>query len=73
MSLHKRTAGVHKVDVNTLMLAKINALSKHMEALKYTSSSTNMVHGSLPVCVMCGENHLSSECPLVITDPSFIE
>ncbi|XP_052172112.1 uncharacterized protein LOC127788032 [Diospyros lotus] len=31
---HKRVAGMHEVDVNTLMLAKIDALSKLMEALK---------------------------------------
>ena len=39
---HKRVAGVHEMDVNTLMLAKIDALSKQMEALKY-SSNVNMV------------------------------
>ncbi|XP_052198364.1 uncharacterized protein LOC127805652 [Diospyros lotus] len=71
-SSHKRVTGVHEVDVNTLMLAKIDALSKQMEAFKY-SSSVNMVQGSHPICGTCGANHLSSECPLVITDPSFTE
>jgi len=69
---HKRAAGVHEVDVSTLMLAKIDALSKQMEAFKY-SSSANMVQGSHPICVTCGANHLSSECALVITNPSFTE
>ncbi|XP_052182034.1 uncharacterized protein LOC127794819 [Diospyros lotus] len=32
-----------------------------------------MVQGSHPICVTCGANHLLFECPLVITDPSFIE
>ncbi|XP_052204069.1 uncharacterized protein LOC127809347 [Diospyros lotus] len=49
-SSHRRAVGVHKVDMNTLMLAKIDALSKQMETLKY-SPSVNIVQGSLPVCV----------------------
>ncbi|XP_052179914.1 uncharacterized protein LOC127793168 [Diospyros lotus] len=69
---HKRVAGIQEVDVNTLMLAKIDALSKQMEALKY-SPSVNMVQGSLSVCVTCGTTHQSSECPLIIMDSSFTE
>ncbi|XP_052172173.1 uncharacterized protein LOC127788102 [Diospyros lotus] len=52
-SSQKRLVGVHEVDVNTLMLAKIDALSKQMEALKY-SSNVNMVQGSLPICETSG-------------------
>ena len=67
-SSHKKVAGVHEVDVNTLMLAKIDALSKQMEALKY-SSKVNMVQGSLPMCETCGATHPSPECPLLINPP----
>ena len=63
---------MHEVDVSTLMLAKIDALSKQMEALKY-SPLVNMVQGSLPVCVTCGATHLSSECLLLTMDSSFTE
>ncbi|XP_052198255.1 uncharacterized protein LOC127805537 [Diospyros lotus] len=48
-SSNRRAARVHEVDMNTLMLAKIDAISKQMENLKY-SPSVNMVQGSLPVC-----------------------
>ncbi|XP_052197378.1 uncharacterized protein LOC127804544 [Diospyros lotus] len=71
-SSNRRAVGVHEVDMNTLMLAKIDALSKQMENLKY-SPSVNMVQGSLPVCVTCGANHLSSECPLTVRDHSLTE
>lgn len=43
-----------------------------MENLKY-SPSVNIVQGSLPVCVTCGANHLSFECPLTVRDPSHTE
>jgi len=67
-NLHKRVAGVHEVDVNMLMLAKIDTLSKQMEALKY-SSNVNMVQGSLPICATCGATHPSPEYPLPINPP----
>ncbi|XP_052198267.1 uncharacterized protein LOC127805553 [Diospyros lotus] len=58
-SSHKRVAGVHEVDVNKLMLAKIDALSKQMEALKY-SSNVNMVQGSLPLAKILIERQPST-------------
>ncbi|XP_052197380.1 uncharacterized protein LOC127804545 [Diospyros lotus] len=67
-SSHKRVAGVHEVDINTLMLAKIDALSRQMEALKY-SSNVNMVQRSLSICATCGATHPSPECPLLLNPP----
>ncbi|KAL2531501.1 Uncharacterized protein Adt_04852 [Abeliophyllum distichum] len=61
--LQKKATGMHEVDTNSLVLAKIDALAKQMEAMKY-SHSANMVQMPPPICVTCGANHQSSECPL---------
>ncbi|KAL2474459.1 Uncharacterized protein Adt_35195 [Abeliophyllum distichum] len=60
---------MHQVDTGSLVLAKIDALAKQMESLKQ-SQSANMIQMSLPICITCGANHQSSECPLTKIDMS---
>ncbi|KAL2512479.1 Uncharacterized protein Adt_18079 [Abeliophyllum distichum] len=57
--LQKKATGIHEVDTNSLVLAKLDALAKQMEAMKY-SHSANMVQMSPPICVTCGVNYQSS-------------
>ncbi|KAL2471449.1 Uncharacterized protein Adt_39585 [Abeliophyllum distichum] len=61
--------GMHGVDINSLILTKLDSLAKKMETLKY-SQSANIVQMSLPICATCGANHKSSECLLATAEAS---
>ncbi|KAL2542596.1 Uncharacterized protein Adt_03574 [Abeliophyllum distichum] len=57
------------VDINSLLLRKIDSLAKQIETLKY-SQSANIVQMSLSIFATYGANHQSSECYLAAAEAS---